>query len=109
MQLHISNSFFLGNAYVLIRSINGTIHGLNIVDNMFSGHASGVHIVQLDESKWPFRSIKQVIVDMNEVYIGMKIKSTIAKVYLQGHGKRWSCDFSPVLMFHDRIRHVEYS
>lgn len=109
MQLHISNSFFLGSAYVLLRSINGKNHGLNIVDNMFSGDASGVPIVQLDKWKRPFRSIKLVIVDRNEVYGGMEIKSTLAKVFLQGHGKRWSYDFSPVLLFHDRIRHVEYS
>ncbi|RWR88515.1 polygalacturonase QRT3-like protein [Cinnamomum micranthum f. kanehirae] len=109
VQLHIFNNFFLGNAYVLLRSINGMIHGLNIVDNMFSGDASGVHIVQLDKWKQPFRSIKLVIVDRNEVYGGMEIKSTLAKVFLQGHGKRWSHDFSPVLLFHDRIRHVEYS
>ncbi|KAJ6701079.1 POLYGALACTURONASE QRT3 [Salix koriyanagi] len=55
MQLTISNSFFLGDAFILLKSINGLAEGINIVDNMFAGLYKGIEIVQLDQSKGPFK------------------------------------------------------
>lgn len=108
VQLHISNTFFLGNAYVLLRSVKGVIHGLNIVDNQFSGDGSGVKIVQLDQSRGHFTTVEQCVVDRNNAY-QMRLKSTVARGSIQGYGSIWTADFSPVLLFRDRISHVQYS
>ncbi|XXG69057.1 hypothetical protein AAC387_Pa06g2016 [Persea americana] len=108
VQLHISNSFFYGNAYVVLKSITGIINGLSIVDNIFSGGGNGVDIVQLDQSNGPFTTIDQVIVDRNHVQ-GMRLKSTVAKGSIQGNQSIWTADFSPVLLFSNRISHVEYT
>ncbi|KAL5098067.1 hypothetical protein RYX36_002394 [Vicia faba] len=37
VQLHISSSFFLGDANIMLKSMNGVLNGVTIVDNMFSG------------------------------------------------------------------------
>jgi hypothetical protein len=108
VQLHISNSFFLGDAYIVLKSINGVAKGVNIVDNMFTGYNKGVAIVQLDESKGSFKDIDQVIVDRNNVK-GMNIKTTVARGSVKGTGSSWTVDFNPVLLFPNLIRHVQYS
>ncbi|KAK8563234.1 hypothetical protein V6N12_011287 [Hibiscus sabdariffa] len=108
VQLHISSSFFLGDAFILLKSINGVANGVNIVDNMFSGSNKGVEIVQLDQSKGPFTQIDQVVVDRNNVK-GMNIKATVARGSIEGNGSSWTVDFNPVLLFPNLIKHVLYS
>ncbi|KAK6254236.1 hypothetical protein QUC31_015956 [Theobroma cacao] len=108
VQLHISSSFFLGDAFVLLKSINGVANGVNIVDNMFSGSNNGVQIVQLDQSNGPFKEIDQVVVDRNNVE-GMNLKATVARVAVEGNGSSWTVDFNPILLFPNLIKHVQYS
>ncbi|XP_031499637.1 polygalacturonase QRT3-like isoform X2 [Nymphaea colorata] len=109
VQLHISNSFFLGNAFVLLKSVAGVVNGLNIVDNMFSGDGKALDIVQLDQSKTAFTSIDQVVIDRNNAR-GMNLRSTAAKGVANGNGtSTWTVDFSSVLLFPDLIRHVQYA
>ncbi|KAJ1393117.1 Pectin lyase fold/virulence factor [Sesbania bispinosa] len=108
VQLHISSSFFLGDANIVLKSIKGVVNGVNIVDNMFSGSNNGVQIVQLDQSNSPFQQIDQVIVDRNIVR-GMNLKATVAKMSMQGNGTSWTVDFSNVLLFPNLIKNVQYS
>ncbi|XP_062095147.1 polygalacturonase QRT3 [Humulus lupulus] len=108
VQLLVSNSFFLGDAYIVLKSVNGVANGVNIVDNMFSGSGHGVEIVQLDQSKGNFKDIDQVFVDRNNVK-GMKLKATVAKGTAQGNGTSWTVDFNGVLLFPNQIRHVQYT
>ncbi|XVF68391.1 hypothetical protein PTKIN_Ptkin10aG0202000 [Pterospermum kingtungense] len=108
VQLHISSSFFLGDAFILLKSINGVANGVSIVDNMFSGSDKGVEIVQLDQSNGPFKEIDQVVVDRNNVK-GMNIKATVARGAVDGNGTSWTVDFSPLLLFPNLIKHVQYS
>ncbi|KAJ6696044.1 POLYGALACTURONASE QRT3 [Salix koriyanagi] len=108
VQLTISSSFFLGDAYILLKSVKGLAKGITIVDNMFSGSNKGIEIVQLDQSKGIFKQIDQVVVDRNNVN-GMNLKATAAKGSVQGNGTSWTIDFSPVLLFPNLIDHVQYS
>lgn len=108
VQLHISNSFFLGDAFVLFRSIRGVANGVNIVDNMFSGSNKGIDIVQLDQRNGEFKNIEQVIVDRNNVR-GMNVKATIARGNVEGNGNSWIVDFNRDLLFPNRIKNVQYS
>lgn len=108
VQLHISNSFFLGDAYIVLKSIKGVAHGVNIVDNMFCGYDKGFEIVQLDQSNGPFKDIDQVVVDRNNVR-GMNLKATLAMGSVNGNGSSWIMDFNHVLLFPNLIRHVQYS
>ncbi|KAL2604042.1 hypothetical protein AAZX31_09G049900 [Glycine max] len=108
VQLHISSSFFLGDANIVLKSKNGIVNGVDIVDNMFSGSNQGVEIVQLDQSNSPFQQIDQVIVDRN-IARGMKLKATVAKMSMQGNGTSWSVDFNNVLLFPNLIKNVQYS
>ncbi|KAF8400154.1 hypothetical protein HHK36_013450 [Tetracentron sinense] len=108
VQLHISSSFFLGNAFVVIKSLKGGLSGVNIVDNMFSGDYTGVHIVQLDQTKAPFTAVDQVVVDRNNVR-GMTLKSTTSRGSIWGNQTTWSVDFSHVLLFPNMIKHVQYT
>ncbi|KAL1205279.1 Polygalacturonase QRT3 [Cardamine amara subsp. amara] len=108
VQLQISGTFFLGDAFILLKSINGLVRGVNIVDNMFSGSGKGIQIVQLDQSNTPFEDVDQVIVDRNSVN-GMGTRSTVAKGSVGGNGTSWTVDFNPVLLFPNLIQHVQYS
>ncbi|CAN8325358.1 unnamed protein product [Cochlearia groenlandica] len=108
VQLQISGTFFLGDAFVLLKSITGLVKGVNIVDNMFSGSGHGVQIVQLDQRNKAFGDVDQVVVDRNSVN-GMVVRSTVAKGTVDGNGTFWTVDFSQVLLFPDLIRHVQYT
>ncbi|KFK28650.1 hypothetical protein AALP_AA7G027000 [Arabis alpina] len=108
VQLQISGTFFLGDAYILLKSVTGAVHGVNIVDNMFSGSGHGVEIVQLDQTKSGFHDIGQVVVDRNNVN-GMKVKSTVGKGSVSGTGTSWTVDLSPVLLFPNLVKHVQYT
>jgi hypothetical protein len=108
VQLDISNSFFLGDAYIVLKSIKGVANGVNIVNNMFSGYNKGIDIVQLDQSNGGFQEIEQVVVDRNIVR-GMNIKGTIGRRTVEGNGSSWNIDFNPILLFPNLIRHVQYS
>ncbi|KAG6491641.1 hypothetical protein ZIOFF_046576 [Zingiber officinale] len=105
VQLLISGSFFLGNANVVLKSVNGVAKGVDIVDNMFAGGGSGVDIVTLDGN---FTSVDQVNVDRNTAR-GMTVRATAAQAAVAGNGTKWTVDFSTVLLFPDRIGHVQYS
>ncbi|KAI3944505.1 hypothetical protein MKX01_016297 [Papaver californicum] len=107
-QLHISDTFFLGDGFILLKSNKGEIHGVNIVDNMFSGSNKGIDIVQLDQSKTPFTTVDQIVVDRNNVR-GMNLRSTVGKGSIQGNGISWSLDFNGVLLFPNLIKHVQYT
>jgi len=108
VQLHISSSFFLGDANIVLKSMKGVLNGVTIVDNMFSGSNQGVEIVHLDKSNSPFHQVDQVIVDRN-VATGMNLKATVAKRSLQGNGTSWNVDFNNILLFPDHIKNVQYS
>jgi len=106
VQLDIANSFFLGDAYIVLKSSERKkISGVNIVDNMFGGSGKGVDIVQLDGQ---FQSIEQTVVDRNNV-LGMSLKSTVARGTVISNGTTWTIDFNPVLLFPNLIQHVQYS
>ncbi|XP_042520727.1 polygalacturonase QRT3-like [Macadamia integrifolia] len=108
VQLLISNTFFLGDGFILLKSIKGVIKGVNIVDNTFSGNGKGVDIVQLDQSKGPFKTIDGVVIDRNNVN-AMKLRATVARGLKEGNGSSWVIDFNNVLLFPNLIRHVQYS
>ncbi|GER33155.1 pectin lyase-like superfamily protein [Striga asiatica] len=110
VQLSVTNSFFLGDAYVLFKSVEGVVNGVNVVDNMFSGSGKNVDIVQLDETGGSFERVDQVVVDRNNVK-GMRVRSTVARGGVQGNGNSnlWAVDFSSVLVFPNLIRQVQYS
>ncbi|KAK9152205.1 hypothetical protein Syun_010514 [Stephania yunnanensis] len=108
VQLTISNSFFLGDAYIKLKSINGEIKGVYIVDNLFNGGDTGTAIVQLDQSKTPFTKIEEVIIDRNNAK-GMALKSTVARGVAQGNASSWTLDFSKALLFPNLIKHVQYT
>ncbi|XP_066345852.1 polygalacturonase QRT3-like [Miscanthus floridulus] len=103
--LHVSGSFFLGDANVVLKAVNGVARGIQVVGNIFSGRDKGVDIVQLDGK---FTTVDQVYVQQNSA-TGMTIKSTSARASAEGNGSSWTLDFSPVLLFPDRIGHVQYS
>jgi hypothetical protein len=103
--LHVSGSFFLGDANVVLKAVNGVARGVQVIGNIFSGRDKGVDIVQLDGN---FTTVDQVYVQQNSA-TGMTIKSTSARASVEGNGSSWTLDFSPVLLFPDRIGHVQYS
>ncbi|KAK3028375.1 hypothetical protein RJ639_038049 [Escallonia herrerae] len=105
-QVHVTNGFFLGGGNVLLKSINGQISSLNIVNNMFSGDKNNMlPIVNLNGE---FTNVDQVVIDHNNV-VGMSLKSTVGKLSVAGNGTQWVADFSSVLVFPNRINHVQYS
>ncbi|KAL5213983.1 hypothetical protein ABZP36_003135 [Zizania latifolia] len=103
--LHVSGSFFLGDANVVLKAVNGVAKGVQIVGNLFNGRDKGVDIVQLDGK---FATVEQVYVQQNAA-TGMTVRSTSARGSVEGNGSSWTVDFSPVLLFPDRIGHVQYS
>ncbi|XP_074566448.1 polygalacturonase QRT3-like [Curcuma longa] len=105
VQLLISSSFFLGDANVVLKSVNGLAKGVDIVDNMFAGGGSGIDIVALEGN---FTDVDQVNVDRNTAN-GMTVRGTAARATVAGNGTRWEVDFSPVLLFPNRIGHVQYA
>uniref|UniRef100_A0A7N0T0Q5 Rhamnogalacturonase A/B/Epimerase-like pectate lyase domain-containing protein n=1 Tax=Kalanchoe fedtschenkoi TaxID=63787 RepID=A0A7N0T0Q5_KALFE len=108
VQLLVANSFFLGDAYVSLKSVNGVIDGVSIVDNEFSGSNGQIGIVHLDQSKTPFKKIGSILVDRNAARM-MKLKSTVARGMARGNGTSWTVDFNPILLLPNRIDHVQYS
>ncbi|GAU43179.1 hypothetical protein TSUD_301450 [Trifolium subterraneum] len=80
VQLHISSSFFLGDANIVLKSMKGVLDGVTIVDNMFSGSDKG-----------------------------MNLKATVAKKSMQGNGTLWNVDFNNILLFPNFIQNVQYS
>lgn len=104
--VHISNGYFLGEGNIVLKAINGRIYGLNVINNMFSGNPSRMTpILSLDGV---FNDIDQVVIDQNNVN-GMSLKSTAGKLSVGGNGTRWVADFSSILVFPNKINHVQYS
>ncbi|KAL5977582.1 hypothetical protein ACLOJK_041480 [Asimina triloba] len=108
VQLYISGSFFLGNAFVLFKSVKGVIRGVSVVDCMFSGDGSGVEVVQLEQTRAAFATVDEVVVERNSAE-GMRLRSTVGRGRVGGNGTRWAVDFSGVLLFPDLMRNVQYS
>ncbi|KDP30162.1 hypothetical protein JCGZ_18195 [Jatropha curcas] len=107
IQVHVTNGLFFGGASVVLKSVNGRISGVNIVDNMFNGDPENMYpIVKLDGV---FTSIDQVLIDRNHANNGMTLKSTIGNLRVTGNGTKWTADFSSVLVFPNRISHFQYS
>ncbi|KAL8101404.1 hypothetical protein AgCh_033330 [Apium graveolens] len=106
-QVHVINGFFLGGGNIVLKSINGRISGLTIVNNMFTdyGKNTWTPIVSLDGT---FSKIDQVVIDNNNVN-GMSLRSTVGKMTVPGNGTEWIADFSSVLVFPNQINHVQYS
>ncbi|URD90843.1 polygalacturonase QRT3-like [Musa troglodytarum] len=105
VQVHVTNAFFLGDANVVLKSVKGVISGLTIVDNMFSGSSNAKAVVEVQGT---FNQVDQVVIDRNNVR-GMSVKSTTAKLTVVGKADKWVADFSPILLFPDRIKNVQYS
>ncbi|EOA18460.1 hypothetical protein CARUB_v10007004mg [Capsella rubella] len=106
VHVHVTNALFLGDANIVLRSVHGRISGVNIVNNMFSGTAkNNFPIVKLEGE---FHDIDQVVIDHNNAE-GMTLKSTTGKAKVSANGTRWVADFSPVLLFPNRINHYQHS
>ncbi|KAF9597240.1 hypothetical protein IFM89_016381 [Coptis chinensis] len=105
VQVHVSNAFFLGDGNIVLKSVKGQISGLTIVDNLFTGSPKNVPIVKFDGE---FSNIDQVVVDRNTV-AGMALKSTVGKLTVAGNGTEWITDFSQILLFPNKINHIQYS
>ena len=104
VQVHVTNGFFLGYAKVVLKSVNGQISGLNIVDNMFNGKPKNM----VPKLEGEFTKIDQVMIDRNNA-VGMSLKSTVGKLVVAGNETKWVADFSPVLVLPNRIIHFQYS
>ncbi|GJN01774.1 hypothetical protein PR202_ga19069 [Eleusine coracana subsp. coracana] len=104
--LHVSGSFFLGDANVVLKSVNGVAKAVQVTGNLFNGRDKGVDIVQLEGK---FGTVEQVYVQQNGA-MGMNVRSTAARGVVDGNGTdQWTLDFSEALLFPDRIGHVQYS
>ncbi|XP_023751826.1 polygalacturonase QRT3 [Lactuca sativa] len=108
VQLHVSDCFFLGDAFIVLKSVRGVVDGINIVNNMFSGSDKGIDIVQLDQTNREFTEIGHVVVDKNNVK-GMSLKATIANGVTRVNGTSWSIDFNKILVFPRRIKFVQHT
>ncbi|PWA76531.1 pectin lyase fold/virulence factor, Pectate lyase superfamily protein [Artemisia annua] len=109
VQLHVSDCFFLGDAFIVLKSLRGVVDGINIVNNMFSGSNKGIDIVQLDQTSKEFNEIgDQVVIDQNSAN-GMNMKATAAKVVTQVNGTSWTIDFNKILLFPRRIKFAQHT
>lgn len=105
VQLTISNTFFLGDAFVLFKAVKGVMSGVTVVDNMFAGSDKGIEIVQMEGQ---FNQVDQVAVDRNSVR-GMTHKTTIARASVDGTGTSWTADLKAALLFPNLIKQVQYT
>ncbi|XP_027183816.1 polygalacturonase QRT3 [Coffea eugenioides] len=104
--VQVSNGYFIGDGNIVLKSINGKASGLNIINNIFAGDPRNmVPIVKLDGE---FTDIAQVVIE-NNIVTGMTLKSTVGKLTVAGNGTQWIADFSSVLVFPNKINHVQYS
>ncbi|KAF8102938.1 hypothetical protein N665_0190s0055 [Sinapis alba] len=106
VHVHVTNALFLGDANIVLRSVHGRIHGVNIVNNMFSGDPK--HNFPIVRLEGEFHEVEQVVIDQNNVE-GMTLKSTTGKAKVSANGTRWVADFAPVLVFPNRINHYQHS
>ncbi|CAN6986417.1 unnamed protein product [Brassica rapa subsp. trilocularis] len=107
VHVHVTNALFLGDANIVLRSVHGKkIHGVNIVNNMFSGDPK--HNFPIVKLEGEFHEVEQVVIDQNNVE-GMTLKSTTGKAKVSANGTRWVADFGPVLVFPNRINHYQHS
>nr|POE55102.1 polygalacturonase qrt3 [Quercus suber] len=98
VQVHVSNGFFYGDATVVLKSIKTKQFSSGPGQNM-------VPIITLDGQ---FTDIDQVVIDRNNVN-GLSLKSTVGKLRVAGNGTMWVTDFSSMLLFPNRISHLQYS
>ncbi|KAJ4912721.1 Pectin lyase-like superfamily protein [Raphanus sativus] len=107
VHVHVTNALFLGDANIVLRSVHGKkIHGVNIVNNMFSGDPK--HSFPIVKIEGEFDEVEQVVIDQNNVE-GMTLRSTTGKAKVSSNGTRWVADFASVLVFPNRINHYQHS
>ncbi|KFK28649.1 hypothetical protein AALP_AA7G026900 [Arabis alpina] len=106
VHVHVTNGLFLGDANIVLKSVNGKISGVNIVNNMFIGDPT--HNFPIIKLEGEFHDIDQVVIDHNNAD-GMMLKSTTGKSKISANGTRWIADFSNVLVFPNRINHYQHS
>lgn len=56
-EMLITNTFFLGDGNVKLKAVEGEVHGLTIVNNIFSGNDAGVSIIKLDQLHTNFQKV----------------------------------------------------
>ncbi|CAN1343825.1 Polygalacturonase QRT3 [Linum perenne] len=100
----LTNNFFLGHAYVVLKSVNGRATGLTIANNFYTGF-KGAETVKLEGE---FNVIHDVVIEQNQAR-NMTMKSTAAKKMVAGKGTKWVADFSEELLFPNKIEHFQYS
>ncbi|GAV74849.1 hypothetical protein CFOL_v3_18329, partial [Cephalotus follicularis] len=106
VQVDVTNGLFLGDGNAVLKSINGQISVLNIVDNKFNGDPKNMKPrVTLDGN---FGSIDQVVIERNNAG-GMSLKSTVGRLTVTKNRTKWVADFLSVLVFPNRINHFQYS
>lgn len=105
-QVLVSNGYFLGDGNIVLRSLQGQISGLNIINNIFYGDVNKMYPTVILEGE--FLEIDQVVID-NNVVNGMSLRSTVGKMAVAGNGTQWVADFSSILVFPNKINHVYYS
>ncbi|XP_050231287.1 polygalacturonase QRT3 isoform X2 [Mercurialis annua] len=110
IQVHVTNGLFLGDGNLVLKSINGKISGLNIINNMFNGNPK--NMIPMVKIEGLFSNIDQVVIDHNNVN-GMSLKSSVGRLTIGGNNKngsnKWVADFSSVLVFPNKINHFQYS
>ncbi|CAH2078478.1 unnamed protein product [Thlaspi arvense] len=107
VHVHVTNSLFIGDANIVLRSARGKVSGLNIVNNMFSS-TSGKNF-PIVKVKGKFHEVDQVVIDQNNAS-GMRLKSTTGKSKVSSaNGTRWVADFNHALVFPNRINHYQHS
>ncbi|KAL1538480.1 Polygalacturonase qrt3 [Salvia divinorum] len=105
VQLTVANTFFLGDAFVLFKSVKGVMSGVTVVDNMFAGSGKGIEIVQMEGK---FDQVDQVAIERNAVR-GMAVKTTVARASVDGEGPSWTADLKAALLFPNSIKQVQYT
>ncbi|XP_042021116.1 polygalacturonase QRT3-like [Salvia splendens] len=105
VQLTVANTFFLGDAFILFKSVKGVMSGVTVVDNMFAGSDKGIEIVQMEGK---FDQLDQVAIERNTVK-GMAVKTTVARASVDGGGPTWTADLKAALLFPNLIKQVQYT
>ncbi|KAG6395895.1 hypothetical protein SASPL_142028 [Salvia splendens] len=105
VQLTVANTLFLGDAFILFKSVKGVMSGVTVVDNMFAGSDKGIEIVQMEGK---FDRLDQIAIERNTVK-GMAVKTTVARASVDGGGPTWTADLKASLLFPNLIKQVQYT
>ncbi|CAL1402486.1 unnamed protein product [Linum trigynum] len=102
--IHLTNSMFLGDGNVVLKSVYGRMAGLTVRDNFFHGFKRAIVEVEGE-----FKVVDQVVVDGNQANKAMPVRSTVGRLTVAGNGTKWVADFNDQLVFPDKIDHFHYS